>query len=93
MMESACTALCAFSYPYHSITGYLSFFFLPPSPLALVSSLPPPPCHQPSPCDGVQTVQYILPQHHTKLAQAELLIIDEAAAIPLPTVRPVNMDG
>ncbi|GFH31588.1 18S rRNA cytosine acetyltransferase, partial [Haematococcus lacustris] len=33
------------------------------------------------------TVQYILPQHHAKLAQAELLIIDEAAAIPLTTVR------
>ncbi|KAJ9534735.1 hypothetical protein QJQ45_013106 [Haematococcus lacustris] len=32
-----------------------------------------------------QTVQYILPQHHAKLAQAELLIIDEAAAIPLTT--------
>ncbi len=35
----------------------------------------------------LQTVQYILPQHHDKLSQAELLIIDEAAAIPLPTVR------
>ncbi len=36
---------------------------------------------------ALQTVQYILPQHHAKLAQAELLVIDEAAAIPLPTVR------
>ena len=34
-----------------------------------------------------QTVQYIQPQHHEKLAQAELLVIDEAAAIPLPVVR------
>ncbi|GLC38597.1 hypothetical protein PLESTB_000450900 [Pleodorina starrii] len=34
-----------------------------------------------------QTVQYIQPQHHAKLAQAELLVIDEAAAIPLPVVR------
>jgi N-acetyltransferase 10 len=35
----------------------------------------------------LQTVQYILPQHHAKLAQAELLVIDEAAAIPLTTVK------
>ncbi|KAF5839809.1 GNAT acetyltransferase 2-domain-containing protein [Dunaliella salina] len=34
-----------------------------------------------------QTVQYILPHENAKLAQAELLVIDEAAAIPLPTVR------
>lgn len=34
-----------------------------------------------------QTVQYIQPQHHAKLAQAELLVIDEAAAIPLPLVK------
>jgi N-acetyltransferase 10 len=34
-----------------------------------------------------QTVQYIHPQHHAALAQAELLVIDEAAAIPLPLVR------
>ncbi|GIL51445.1 hypothetical protein Vafri_7426 [Volvox africanus] len=34
-----------------------------------------------------QTVQYIQPHHHAKLAQAELLVIDEAAAIPLPVVR------
>lgn len=34
-----------------------------------------------------QTVQYIQPQHHAALAQAELLVIDEAAAIPLPIVR------
>lgn len=38
-----------------------------------------------------QTVQYIQPQHHAKLAQAELLVIDEAAAIPLPIVK--NMLG
>ena len=35
----------------------------------------------------VQTVQYIQPQQHAGLAQAELLVIDEAAAIPLPVVR------
>lgn len=35
----------------------------------------------------LQTVQYIQPQHHARLAQAELLVIDEAAAIPLPLVR------
>lgn len=34
-----------------------------------------------------QTVQYIQPQHHAALAQAELLVIDEAAAIPLPLVK------
>jgi N-acetyltransferase 10 len=38
-------------------------------------------------CGGAQTVQYIQPQHHDRLGQAELLVIDEAAAIPLPTVR------
>lgn len=35
----------------------------------------------------VQTVQYIHPKHHARLAAAELLIIDEAAAIPLPLVQ------
>ncbi|KAF6255647.1 GNAT acetyltransferase 2-domain-containing protein [Scenedesmus sp. NREL 46B-D3] len=34
-----------------------------------------------------QTVQYIQPQHANRLAQAELLVIDEAAAIPLPLVK------
>eukprot|EP00891_Asterochloris_glomerata_P009605 jgi/Astpho2/9605/Aster-03877 len=34
-----------------------------------------------------QTVQYIQPQHHAQLGQAELLVIDEAAAIPLPLVK------
>lgn len=34
-----------------------------------------------------QTVQYILPDDHSKLAQAELIAIDEAAAIPLPVVK------
>eukprot|EP01059_Diplonema_ambulator_P026050 TRINITY_DN4321_c1_g1_i1.p1 TRINITY_DN4321_c1_g1~~TRINITY_DN4321_c1_g1_i1.p1 ORF type:complete len:974 (+),score=326.59 TRINITY_DN4321_c1_g1_i1:39-2960(+) len=34
-----------------------------------------------------QTVQYILPTDGAKFAQAELLIIDEAAAIPLPVVK------
>lgn len=34
-----------------------------------------------------QTVQYIQPQDAFALGQAELLIIDEAAAIPLPLVR------
>uniref|UniRef100_A0A7R9TSQ7 RNA cytidine acetyltransferase n=2 Tax=Prasinoderma coloniale TaxID=156133 RepID=A0A7R9TSQ7_9VIRI len=37
--------------------------------------------------DHRQTVQYVLPQHHERLAQAELLVIDEAAAIPLPVVK------
>jgi N-acetyltransferase 10 len=34
-----------------------------------------------------QTVQYVQPKHKEKIAQAELLVIDEAAAIPLPIVR------
>ncbi|WIA39314.1 hypothetical protein OEZ86_005429 [Tetradesmus obliquus] len=34
-----------------------------------------------------QTVQYIQPQHANRLTQAELLVIDEAAAIPLPLVK------
>eukprot|EP01120_Amphizonella_sp_Union-15-10_P000667 TRINITY_DN10705_c0_g1_i1.p1 TRINITY_DN10705_c0_g1~~TRINITY_DN10705_c0_g1_i1.p1 ORF type:complete len:1026 (+),score=207.41 TRINITY_DN10705_c0_g1_i1:72-3149(+) len=34
-----------------------------------------------------QTIQYIQPIDHQKLSQAELLIIDEAAAIPLPYVK------
>jgi N-acetyltransferase 10 len=34
-----------------------------------------------------QTVQYVLPTDHAVLAQAELLAIDEAAAIPLPVVQ------
>ncbi len=32
-------------------------------------------------------MQYIQPQHHERLGQAELLVIDEAAAIPLPLVK------
>jgi N-acetyltransferase 10 len=34
-----------------------------------------------------QTVQYVLPSDHHRLAQAELVAIDEAAAIPLPIVK------
>lgn len=34
-----------------------------------------------------QTVQYIMPNDHQKLSQAELLIIDEAAAIPIKLVK------
>ncbi|KAJ2359321.1 N-acetyltransferase 10 [Coemansia erecta] len=34
-----------------------------------------------------QTIQYIQPQDAYTLAQAELVVIDEAAAIPLPLVR------
>ena len=34
-----------------------------------------------------QTVQYVQPQHAERVSGAELLIIDEAAAIPLPVVR------
>lgn len=37
--------------------------------------------------DHRQTVQYVQPHHPQALAQAELLVIDEAAAIPLPVVR------
>jgi len=36
----------------------------------------------------MQTVQYIQPHHAAqRLGQAELLVIDEAAAIPLPMVK------
>eukprot|EP00268_Persea_americana_P066419 TRINITY_DN9034_c1_g1_i1.p1 TRINITY_DN9034_c1_g1~~TRINITY_DN9034_c1_g1_i1.p1 ORF type:complete len:1032 (+),score=211.38 TRINITY_DN9034_c1_g1_i1:177-3272(+) len=34
-----------------------------------------------------QTIQYIQPQDHEKLSQVELLVVDEAAAIPLPVVK------
>lgn len=34
-----------------------------------------------------QTIQYIQPQDFSKLGQTELLVIDEAAAIPLPVVK------
>jgi len=34
-----------------------------------------------------QTIQYIHPQDYIKLGQAELVVIDEAAAIPLPYVQ------
>lgn len=34
-----------------------------------------------------QTVQYIFPHQTDALKQAELLVVDEAASIPLPTVR------
>uniref|UniRef100_A0A1D1YUK9 RNA cytidine acetyltransferase n=1 Tax=Anthurium amnicola TaxID=1678845 RepID=A0A1D1YUK9_9ARAE len=34
-----------------------------------------------------QTIQYIQPHDHEKLSQVELLVIDEAAAIPLPIVK------
>ena len=37
--------------------------------------------------DHRQTIQYIRPQDAHVLGQAELLVIDEAAAIPLPLVR------
>jgi len=37
--------------------------------------------------DHRQTVQYINPADYQHLAQAELLVIDEAAAIPLPVVK------
>lgn len=37
--------------------------------------------------DHRQTIQYIIPSDYQKLGNAELLIIDEAAAIPLPIVR------
>ncbi|KAH6808223.1 GNAT acetyltransferase [Perilla frutescens var. frutescens] len=34
-----------------------------------------------------QTIQYIQPHEHEKLSQVELLVVDEAAAIPLPVVK------
>lgn len=34
-----------------------------------------------------QTIQYIQPQDYNKMGQTELLVIDEAAAIPLPIVK------
>uniref|UniRef100_A0ACD5WXB5 Uncharacterized protein n=1 Tax=Avena sativa TaxID=4498 RepID=A0ACD5WXB5_AVESA len=34
-----------------------------------------------------QTIQYMKPNDHGKLSQVELLVIDEAAAIPLPIVK------
>lgn len=34
-----------------------------------------------------QTIQYILPHEHEKLSQVELLVVDEAAAIPLLVVK------
>eukprot|EP01098_Paradermamoeba_levis_P010739 TRINITY_DN4523_c0_g2_i1.p1 TRINITY_DN4523_c0_g2~~TRINITY_DN4523_c0_g2_i1.p1 ORF type:complete len:965 (-),score=326.48 TRINITY_DN4523_c0_g2_i1:44-2938(-) len=34
-----------------------------------------------------QTIQYIEPSDHNKIGQAELVVIDEAAAIPLPWVK------
>ena len=37
--------------------------------------------------DHRQTIQYIRPQDYAKLAQAELLIVDEAAAIPITIVK------
>jgi N-acetyltransferase 10 len=37
--------------------------------------------------DHRQTIQWIQPTDHSVLAQAELLVIDEAAAIPLPIVK------
>ncbi|XP_072998178.1 RNA cytidine acetyltransferase 1-like [Typha latifolia] len=34
-----------------------------------------------------QTIQYLKPHDHGKLSQVELLVVDEAAAIPLPIVK------
>ncbi|CAK9137393.1 unnamed protein product [Ilex paraguariensis] len=34
-----------------------------------------------------QTIQYVQPHEHEKLSQVELLVVDEAAAIPLPIVK------
>ncbi|XP_068651876.1 RNA cytidine acetyltransferase 1-like [Aristolochia californica] len=34
-----------------------------------------------------QTIEYIQPHEYEKLSQAELLVVDEAAAIPLPVVK------
>eukprot|EP01038_Epipyxis_sp_PR26KG_P015200 gene15200-20473_t len=40
-----------------------------------------------------QTIQYILPTEDSKLSQAELVAIDEAAAIPLPIVKKLMGSG
>ena len=37
--------------------------------------------------DHRQTIQYIRPQDHAMLAQAELVVVDEAAAIPITLVK------
>ncbi len=37
--------------------------------------------------DYRQTIQYVAPEDYHYLSQAELLVIDEAAAIPLPVVK------
>ncbi|XP_050531517.1 RNA cytidine acetyltransferase isoform X2 [Daktulosphaira vitifoliae] len=37
--------------------------------------------------DHRQTIQYLVPTDSNKLSQAELVVIDEAAAIPLPLVK------
>lgn len=37
--------------------------------------------------DHRQTVQYVQPQDAGRLSHAELVVVDEAAAIPLPQVR------
>lgn len=37
--------------------------------------------------DHRQTIQYIEPQNNEQLAQAELVIVDEAAAIPITLVK------
>lgn len=37
-----------------------------------------------------QTIQYLHPSDATKLGQAELLVIDETAAIPLPLVKSLS---
>lgn len=36
---------------------------------------------------GLRSLQYIHPADAVKLGQAELVVIDEAAAIPLPLVK------
>lgn len=38
-------------------------------------------------CFWFSFLQYILPHEHEKLSQVELLVVDEAAAIPLPVVK------
>jgi N-acetyltransferase 10 len=43
--------------------------------------------------DHRQILQYVLPGDHAKLAQAELVAVDEAAAIPLPVVKKLLSGG
>ncbi|TYK10177.1 RNA cytidine acetyltransferase 1-like [Cucumis melo var. makuwa] len=63
-------------------SGYSNIFVTAPTPENLKSLFE-------FICKALKTLQYeyILPNEYQKLSQAELLVIDEAAAIPLPVIR------